>query len=35
MDWDDLKIVLAIAREGSLTGAAKALGATIGLNYHF
>lgn len=28
MDWDDLKIVLAIAREGSLTGAARVLGLT-------
>ncbi|MFC4170521.1 LysR family transcriptional regulator [Microvirga sp. GCM10011540] len=28
MDWDDLKIVLAIARHGSITAAAKALGTT-------
>ena len=28
MDWDDLKIVLAISREGSLTGAARVLGLT-------
>lgn len=26
MDWSDLKLVLAICREGTLTGAAKALG---------
>ncbi len=28
MHWDDLKIVLAISREGSLTGAARVLGLT-------
>ncbi|WP_158241492.1 LysR family transcriptional regulator [Novosphingobium sp. TH158] len=28
MDWDDLKIILAIAREGTLTGAARVLGLT-------
>ncbi|MEJ6011215.1 LysR family transcriptional regulator [Novosphingobium aquae] len=28
MDWDDLKIVLAISREGTLTGAARVLGLT-------
>ncbi len=28
MDWDDLRIVLAIARHGSITAAAKALGTT-------
>lgn len=28
MDWDDLRIVLAIARHGSLNAAARALGAT-------
>jgi DNA-binding transcriptional LysR family regulator len=28
VDWDDLKIVLAIARHGSITAAAKALGTT-------
>ena len=28
MDWDDLKIVLAIARGGSLSAAARAMGST-------
>jgi DNA-binding transcriptional LysR family regulator len=28
MDWDELRIVLAVARSGSLSGAAKALGVT-------
>ncbi|WP_402212627.1 LysR family transcriptional regulator, partial [Streptomyces sp. NPDC088551] len=28
MDWDDLKIALAIARHGSLSAAARALGST-------
>jgi DNA-binding transcriptional LysR family regulator len=28
LDWDDLKIALAIARRGSLNGAARALGTT-------
>ena len=28
MDWDDLRIVLAIARHGSLNAAARALGTT-------
>jgi DNA-binding transcriptional LysR family regulator len=28
MDWDDLKIVLAVARQGSINSAAKALGTT-------
>lgn len=28
MDWDDLRFALAIAREGSLTGAARVLGVT-------
>jgi DNA-binding transcriptional LysR family regulator len=28
MDWDDLHLVLAVAREGSLSGAARALGVT-------
>ncbi|MDH5694033.1 MAG: LysR family transcriptional regulator, partial [Gammaproteobacteria bacterium] len=26
MDWNDLRTILAICREGSLTGAAKHLG---------
>ena len=26
MDWDDVRFVLAVAREGSLAGAARALG---------
>ena len=28
MDWDDLRLVLAVAREGSLSGAARTLGLT-------
>jgi DNA-binding transcriptional LysR family regulator len=28
LDWDDLRLVLAIAREGTLSGAARALGVT-------
>jgi DNA-binding transcriptional LysR family regulator len=28
MDWDDLRVVLAICREGSLSGAAKVLGSS-------
>ncbi|NEK06162.1 LysR family transcriptional regulator, partial [Rhizobium leguminosarum] len=28
LDWNDLRLVLAVAREGSLSGAARKLGVT-------